>query len=124
MTKCKQAFFTNQISTFRCSHECTRTCNMLTHLLVLVVAGWLLMGVLLYVTWCRALRSVGAGHRTVLLTYVPTTGTRLRSHKPAGYNEEQQTENWKIKKTKKNSHINETILCDVLLCIEIKQQRL
>lgn len=49
----------------------------LLYLLVLVIARWLL-GIRLYVTSGRALRSVGAGYWTVLLAHIPATRTRLR----------------------------------------------
>lgn len=49
----------------------------LLYLLVLVVAGWLLVGKGLYVPSGRALWSVGAGYWTILLAHIPTTGTRL-----------------------------------------------
>lgn len=70
------------------------------YLLVLVVAGWLLMRVLLYVTWCRALRSVGTGYGTVLLTQVPTTGTCRWPHKLAVDVEEHKTESRQTNTTK------------------------
>lgn len=50
----------------------------LLYLLVLVIARWLLVGIRLYVTSGRALRSVGAGYWTVLLAHIPATGTCLR----------------------------------------------
>lgn len=64
-----------------CMHVCTLT---LLYLLVLVIAGWLLVGIWLYVARGRALWSVGAGYWTVLLAHVPATGTSLGRHKPAG----------------------------------------
>lgn len=64
----------------------------LLYLLVLVVAGWLLVGILLYVTSGRALWSVGARYWTVLLAHITTTGTSLRWHKPAGQSGRQNIE--------------------------------
>lgn len=56
----------------------------LLYLLVLVIAWWLLVGVLLDVTSGRALWSVGARYWTVLLAHIPTAGTSLGWYKPAG----------------------------------------
>lgn len=69
------------------SHLCSKQTFTLLYLLVLVVAGWLLVGKGLYVPSGRALGSVGAGYWTVLLTHIPTTGTRLWWYKPAGQKE-------------------------------------
>ncbi len=77
-----------QTSVISCMHMAASTTDVFTltllYLLVLVIAGWLRVGILLDVTSGRALRSVGAGYWTVLLAHVTTTGTTLGRHKPAG----------------------------------------
>ena len=77
----------------------TQTLTLL-YLLVLVIAGRLLVGILLYVTRGRALRSVGAGYWTVLAN-VSTTGTSLGRHKPAGQSGREKTE----KENERNSEL-------------------
>lgn len=57
-------------------HTLTASLTLL-YLLVLVIAWWLLVGVLLDVTSGRALWSVGARYWTVLLAHIPTAGTSL-----------------------------------------------
>lgn len=59
------------------SHPTQTHTLTLLYLLVLVVARWLLVRVLLYVTRGWALWSVGARYRTVLLAHVATAGTSL-----------------------------------------------